>query len=301
MKISVLIATYNPNIDWLYKQFNSIKNQTYPNAEVIVLDDNSNNVDRVSCIAQEFGFTFFKNDINLGSNKTFEKLTAMATGDFIAFCDQDDIWHSDKLSILIKNIKSGALIYSDVNVIDELGNIVAESITNVRKRHILKSGNNITGELIFSNPVIGCTMLIRADIAKGAIPFAVNLVHDHYLSIIASTYGEIVLVDKPLIDYRIHSFNQTSVFSGINTKEDYYNKKLLKTRNALEEIKDKVDVFTQINTINDRVELYNGNLKKIYSVLKNNNKSVALFEIILMRCPEFIWNFAVKLIKKGSI
>lgn len=301
MKISVLIATYNPNIDWLYKQFYSIKNQTYKDLEVIVLDDSSNNVDSVSCIAGEFGFTFFKNDINLGSNKTFEKLTAMATGDFLAFCDQDDIWHSDKLSVLIDAIKSAPLIYSDVNVIDELGNILAGSITKIRKRHILKSGNNITGELIFSNPVIGCTMLIRADIAKDAIPFAVNLVHDHYLAIIASTYGEIVLIDKPLIDYRIHSSNQTSVFSGIDTKEDYYNKKLLKPKKALQEIKNKVDVCAQIDIINDRINLYNGDLKKSYSVLKNNNKSVALFEVILMRCPKFIWNFAIRLIKKGLI
>lgn len=288
-------------MDWLYKQLSSIKNQTYKDLEVIVLDDNSSSCDRIFMMVQEFGFKFLKNDINLGSNKTFEKLTNLSNGDFIAYCDQDDIWHSDKLSILIENIKSSVLIYSDVNVIDEYDNILTKSITETRKRHILKCGVDITKELIFSNPVIGCTMLIKADIAKSAIPFAKNLVHDHYLAIIASTYGEIALTNKPLIDYRIHSSNQTSIFSGIYTKQDYFNKKLLKVRNALEEIKDRVDVSSEINIINDRIEFYQGDFKKFNSIIKNNKKSIAIFEILLMKCPKFIWNFVVNLIKKGLI
>jgi glycosyltransferase involved in cell wall biosynthesis len=38
--------------------------------------------------------------INLGYTKAFEKLISFSTGDYIAFCDQDDIWHEDK----IKNV-----------------------------------------------------------------------------------------------------------------------------------------------------------------------------------------------------
>ena len=107
--VSVIIATYNHNIIWFEKQLNSINNQTYSNIEIILLDDSSVNekyldIIETTVIIKRFPVRIYRNDENLGSNKTFEKLVNLASGDYLAFCDQDDIWSDDKIEVLVSEI-----------------------------------------------------------------------------------------------------------------------------------------------------------------------------------------------------
>jgi hypothetical protein len=68
-------------------------------------------------------------------------------------------------------------------------------------------------------------MLIKRKIAQESIPFIDDMVHDHYLALMASLNGELALCRQPLISYRIHNDNQTNTLTGIKSKKDYYNKK----------------------------------------------------------------------------
>ena len=104
--IAILMAVYEPNMDWLKNQLDSINVQTYSNIRLYIRDDCSVTVpfETIKALASEciteLPYSIERNDNNLGSNKTFELLTQEAEGEYFAYCDQDDIWHSDKLTVL---------------------------------------------------------------------------------------------------------------------------------------------------------------------------------------------------------
>lgn len=228
-KIAILMAVYEPRMDWLREQLLSLDAQTYPNLTLYVRDDCSPTVpfeDIQKCVREcihAFAYTIARNKKNLGSNGTFELLTNEAEAEYFAYCDQDDIWLPEKLEILQREIeKTGALLVcSDMYVIDGEGKVKADSITKVRRHHKFLSGENLTESLLFRNFVTGCTMLIRSEVAKQAIPFCPYMVHDHYLALFASLRGSIRSLNQPLVKYRIHGGNQTDLMAGVSDRESY--------------------------------------------------------------------------------
>lgn len=239
--VNIVLATYKPNVEYFIKLVNSINEQSYPNIYLIVRDDSADEVayktiyDIIYSNVTNIGFTIYKNDKNIGSNKTFELLTVDAEGDYIAYCDQDDIWEKDKISKLVRCIENeqAVLCYSDLSVINEQDKFIANSFKDIHKRLKHIWGEGIFEYFLRRNSVTGCTMLIKSDVAKKAIPFCHDYyVHDHWLTLYASSIGRIAYVNEPLVRYRIHGKNQigASMLNGINGKEDYYHKKLLKEK-----------------------------------------------------------------------
>ncbi len=100
-RISVAICTYNGE-KYLSEQLASIAAQTRLPDEMVVCDDCSSDAtpDLVEEFARSapFPVRFFRNPINLRSTKNFEHAIALCDGDFIALCDQDDIWLPEKLA-----------------------------------------------------------------------------------------------------------------------------------------------------------------------------------------------------------
>ena len=92
--ISIVMATYNGET-YIREQINSILNQTISDFELIICDDCSKD-STVEIIKRykdkDKRITLVENEKNLGFKKNFEKAISYCKGDFIAFCDQDDIW-----------------------------------------------------------------------------------------------------------------------------------------------------------------------------------------------------------------
>lgn len=105
MKISLVMATYN-GAKYLNEQLDSIKNQTLKLDEVIIVDDVS--TDDTSYLVEKYisnhqlNWMFIKNEKNLGYKGNFKKGLAHARGDVIFLCDQDDIWHLDKVERMVE-------------------------------------------------------------------------------------------------------------------------------------------------------------------------------------------------------
>lgn len=228
-RISILMAVYEPRMDWLRTQLQSLNAQTYPNLRLYVRDDCSpkvpfTEVERTvgECVTA-FPFTIERNGENLGSNGTFERLTWEAEGDLFAYCDQDDEWLPEKLTVLQSELtRTGALLAcSDMFVMDGNGKTLVDSIQKVRHHHVFRSGAGLAPKLLFSNFVTGCTMLVRAKAAKAAVPFCPYMVHDHYLALWCAERGGLLSVPSPLIRYRIHGGNQTGLLAGVHDKKSY--------------------------------------------------------------------------------
>lgn len=97
--VSVLIPAYNRPV-LLELALNSVLRQSYPNIEIVICDDSTN--DEVQQMMQPYlqqynHIRYYKNEINLGS-RNFAQCFAMATGSFINFLNDDDLFHEDKIS-----------------------------------------------------------------------------------------------------------------------------------------------------------------------------------------------------------
>jgi len=92
--ISVVIPCYNRD-RYLAEAIESVLGQTYPAIELIVIDDGSS--DRSGEIAQSYPLKY-RYQSNRGIGAARNAGIAIATGEFLAFLDSDDIWVKDKLA-----------------------------------------------------------------------------------------------------------------------------------------------------------------------------------------------------------
>lgn len=315
--ISILLAVYKPNKKWLIEQLISLNEQSYDNIELIVYDDcpeNPVNEELFTSSITNFSFKIIRGTENKGSNIAFEELTKIGEGEYFAYCDQDDIWEKNKIELMVEkfNDKDVTLVCSDLSIINENGKKTADSIAKIRKRHVFKSGYNLAKDLLISNFVTGCAMIVRKEVAQKAIPFESTLIHDHWIAIIAALEGKIEFIDKSLVRYRQHSNNQTGILSDIYDKQSYYIKrvndiykrfKAYKVRiGNNEEVKDCLDEHILWLEARKRYakRISIKDLKIMIQYIDFHKISI-LIESVLPFIPDFFFKYIISLTKKGLL
>lgn len=315
--VSILLAVYKPNEQWLIEQLISLNNQTYKNIEILIYDDCPEvptNEELIKKYITNFSYTLVRGIKNKGSNKAFEELTKMARGEFFAYCDQDDIWENEKIDMMVERFldKDVTLVCSDLSIINAESKKVANSITEIRKRHKYRSGYNLAKELLMTNFVTGCAMMVRRDIACKAIPFERTLVHDQWIAIIAALNGKIDFIDKSLVRYRQHSFNQTGVLTGVYNKKTYYS---MRIENFLERFTSLQERLTNNQEIKEEISqcllwirarksyFNNPSITDLEVMVKYRrfHKVSILVEFVLPFLPECIFKYIIALTKRGML
>ena len=130
---------------------------------------------------------------------------------YVALADQDDIWHGDKLTCTLQIMtaaESGqvpVLVHSDLNVVDKHGQLMSPSLMVYQGLDPARTG--FSAQLV-SNTVTGCSVLMNQALLHKALPVAADAVmHDWWLSLVASCFGQLLFIDKSLVDYRQHGRN----------------------------------------------------------------------------------------------
>lgn len=102
--VSIAMCTYN-GAGYLLQQLESLARQTRRPEEIIICDDASNDGSVVvaQTFAQKSGLNvrIHQNPSNLGYVKNFEKAIGLCTQDLIFLCDQDDLWHPQKIQKIV--------------------------------------------------------------------------------------------------------------------------------------------------------------------------------------------------------
>ena len=208
--------------------------------------------------------------------------------------------------------ENSLLGYSDLSVINEEDKLLADSFKDINKRLKHVYGESGVFEYLLRRPcVTGCTMMIRTNIAKEALPFCSEFyVHDHWLSLVSASKGKISYIAEPLIRYRIHDNNQigSKMLDGIKSKEDYFEKKLLKDRRKFEfllnvdlfPIEKKEKIQLTLDYLNHRISFFRK--RKIHNFFKmisyfQTDLQLILFEIAICLLPNKI---SEKLLEKFS-
>ncbi|WP_243127563.1 glycosyltransferase [Clostridium butyricum] len=314
--VSILLAVYKPNDNWLIEQLISLNKQNYENLNLYVYDDcpeYPTNTEIFNKYITNFEYKIIRGEVNKGSNKAFEELTKIADGEFFAYCDQDDIWETNKISLMMDEFTEDVtLVCCDLSIIDENSNKTHESLCDIRKRIVYKSGYNLAKGILVSNFVTGCAMIVKRNIAIKSIPFARKIVHDNWIAVVAALNGKIKFLDKQLIKYRQHNNNQTGILKGIYNKKTYYNIKIVDLLERYLVLKDRLTGYEEVNEYIDycitslqaRKEYFmkpSINQLKIMIKYSRYYKISIILEIFSPIIPECLFKVIIGLTKKGIL
>lgn len=125
--VSVILPVYNSERS-IEVAVSSVLNQTFPNIELIIVNDASSDRTKEICeslAAKDSRIVFVSNEKNLGTLETRHKGISMAKGEWIAFIDADDLWQTDKLEkqIALQKATGCDLVYTASAFIDDDGKL----------------------------------------------------------------------------------------------------------------------------------------------------------------------------------
>lgn len=225
--ISVVVTLFNGE-KFIKEQLNSIRMQTNPVDEVIIVDDAS--TDDSTKITNSFinyynlyNWKLIINKTNLGFAYNFIKGIKKCTGNVIFLCDQDDIWNPDKVKIMYNIMDKNQqlmVLSSRYSLIDQNGKKINKN-PGVVNYAMINDGSiaNITPEsLIGSSYIRGCAMCFRKEIVEMIPDLELKnlLGHDWIINILSALIGENQCVNLDLFQYRIHTSNVS--LSAVNRK-----------------------------------------------------------------------------------
>ena len=123
--VSVVIPTYN-RAHRVEKAIRSVQAQTYPDFEIIVVDDGStDNTDSVMdrLIKEDSRIRFMKQPVNRGAQAARNRGIRESRGEWIAFLDSDDQWLPKGLEqrISLAKKKGVSVVHADADILDDDG------------------------------------------------------------------------------------------------------------------------------------------------------------------------------------
>jgi glycosyltransferase involved in cell wall biosynthesis len=247
--VSIAMCTYNGE-RFLREQLDSLVQQDYRPLEIQIFDDRS--TDRTYEILKEYETEYdfihaHKNETNLGFIRNFETAIGACSGDFIALCDQDDVWFPHKISTLINEIGDHTLIYSHTSLIDSENQPQGDFLPNT-----IRISGKANRALILGNCVTGHTCLFPRSLLKTILPFPEGIdYHDHWIAFAAATTGELRYLDKPLSSYRRHENNVSINLPGKKIKKLFKSPRELLERNRKKRmrLKSRYDRLTAWSTL----------------------------------------------------
>lgn len=130
--ISVIMPTYNC-AKFIGETIESVQKQTYNNWEIIIVDDCSkDNTEEVvnKYIEKDKRIKYHRFQENQGAAKARTKAMELATGNYMAFLDSDDLWKEDKLEKQLKFMEDNNYNFTCTayEQIDEEGNLLGKQI-----------------------------------------------------------------------------------------------------------------------------------------------------------------------------
>lgn len=244
-KVSIVIPAYNAS-NYLAEAIDSALAQTYPNVEIIVVNDGSKDNGATEQIALSYGdkIRYFSKE-NGGSSSALNVGISHMTGEWFSWLSHDDLYVPEKLERQIAYIRSRNIgteelprhiFFSASELIDSKGN----TIKTFRKRKAVAMWEKLcaiphNGYLI-AEPTVhnfhGCSCLIHKEAFEtvGCFDEKLRLLNDLDLwyRLYAADY-KVHYIPEPLVKGRVHAqqISKSIGYSYHNTEQDmFWNRSL---------------------------------------------------------------------------
>ena len=229
-KVQVLMSTYNGE-KYIKEQIESLLNQQGIEVSILVRDDGSTDSTKeiLESYANKKQLKFYEGK-NKGYGKSFLDLLRNSDNvDYYAFCDQDDIWHPQKLITAIDKLENekdnncGKLYFSNLKLVDC-------DMKEIGKKEFDKR-NLLLGRNIVRHSISGATMVFDKNLRNLSKihdfeSYDYPISHDQWVYLLCLSLGGKVIFDQEsYIYYRQHNNNVTGVRQGIRKrfKTEYKN------------------------------------------------------------------------------
>ena len=220
--IAILMAVYN-GATFLESQIVSVLEQNYPNFRLYIRDDGSTDgsVGILEEMARQFPdkIVLLQDETKrLGVIGNFHRLLGYIERSglepYIMLSDQDDVWFPDKIEVTLHQMletegwagqETPVLIHTDLCVTNTNLEILAPSFWHFQR---IDPSRNDLPQICMQNTVTGCTVMMNRALFQKALPVPEGvLMHDWWLGLVASAFGEIRFVPRATMYYRQHGNN----------------------------------------------------------------------------------------------
>lgn len=215
--VSVVMATFN-GAPFVGEQLASLAAQVLPPTELVVCDDGSEDgtLDIVAAFAERAAFpvTIIRHETRLGFADNFLHGAMQARGDWIAFCDQDDVWHPEKLSRCVAALTKyrAMLALHSAEVVDRDLRPLGHTKPQFSRSQLLRKNFR---QIDFTHP--GFAMVFDRELLHGfdwrqraedafRAPGR-RFAHDQWIFFLAQAVGRIAVISDRLALYRQHGGN----------------------------------------------------------------------------------------------
>ena len=202
--VSVVIPSFNGE-RYIGESLASVLAQTHVDVEAIVVDDGS--TDRSVTIARGFRDPRVRviTQANAGVAAARNRGVAEASGEYVAFLDQDDAWLPEKLTQQLPLLGASAavgLVYCDCFLVAETG----APLGRWSERYPLRRGRLFDRLIVEATVPISTVLLRRSTFgAVGGFRTRYRFVEDLDLLLRVAALHTIEVVDRPLAKYRLHA------------------------------------------------------------------------------------------------
>lgn len=256
--VSVVVASYN-HADFIIRALDSVAAQTYPNLELIIVDDCSKDVS-VSKIKRWAKKAINKKRFvrlvieakreNSGAHNTLNLGAYLAEGKFVNFLNSDDLFLPNRIELLVNEVSesNASWGFTGVNVIDdesieipsvrlppEVG-FVYEGIEHARKNYPSLSCGLLERNFVVSTG----NLFVDTALFRQVGGFRdLKYLHDWDFILRTMRLAEPVAIDKPLYSYRLHGTNSfkslanVAAVEGAFVMQEYFRSLAIGTPNAL--------------------------------------------------------------------
>jgi glycosyltransferase involved in cell wall biosynthesis len=200
ISVTVVIAAFNGE-KFILELLESIAIQTHPVDEIVICDDCS--FDDTIKILEVFklnhpylNIRIVANRNRLGITKNFSNAIKLSKGNLIFLADQDDIWHNNKVRIMLDTYinSKASYIISDMNVLNMTGDL--EKFTWAE---LMENNYGITKGHVMN----GCAVVATRKFLLSCLPVPYRKGHDAWFAYCAKRLNTRFFLDKPLMNYRI--------------------------------------------------------------------------------------------------
>lgn len=232
--IYIVLGVFNPVLGLLQHQLASLLGQTHTRFQVLLTEDGPVTPEAEALLAslsdERLVRLRFSSSVGVHANYARGVVEALKRSehddDLFAFCDQDDVWHPEKLArqvAFLADRPGCGLCHCDARVVGQDGSGIAPSLFAYEQR----SKRFGLLDLLVMNAVTGMTCLATKTMMSAASSFpmahAKEILHDHWLALVAAAETEVAFLDEALVDYVQHTENELGARDQAGARKPGWN------------------------------------------------------------------------------